>query len=139
MNKGEFEHKLILFCEFLEEEVADGFLQRGLSIDPPRFVYDIGYKYARVSRVSSIDYLGKHTQRSAVFRVDVNTGDIYGCKSWTQVNTRRWFGDLDKFREWSWRFAPGATPRPGTVSEVLLADREREIRENYKVRGRKSP
>lgn len=138
MNGKELEQKLKLFCEYLQVEVAEGYIQRGLSINPPRFNYDIGYKYARISAVHGTNADGTHTQRMAQFRVDVETGDIYGCKSWTQVNTRRWFGDLDKIKEWSWRYAPSATPRPDTVSEFLLAEREREIKENYKARGRKS-
>ena len=94
MNREQVEALLTEFCELLEHEADLGLSQRGLTnIDVPRFGYDYGYKYARIWSEHTIDYAGKYTQRLAQFRVDVKTGDIYGVKSWTQVNTRRWYGD----------------------------------------------
>ena len=139
MDRQLLETKLQEFCQHLELEVAHGYKNRGLlNITPPRFGYEIGYKYALIYREHFTNVDQTETQRIAQFRVAVHSahGDIYGVKSWNQVNTRRWYGDLESFDEWSWAFSPNATPKPGTLAEIQHGEREQQIRESHKQRGR---
>lgn len=126
--------RLKSFTDRLEKEHRE-WMQRTMYKDEPErapryeFGSDVGYKYARI-------YCNTGNQKIAKYFVDVRSGDIYECKSWTQANTRRWYGTLDTLDEWTWGVKP---PRPlaGTESERLLYEREEEIKAAYQKRGRK--
>lgn len=88
-----------------------------------------GYKFCKVF----IDN-GNNTGR---YMVELATENIYGVKSWTQVNLRRMYGNLDTVDQFEWS-EEQARPMPGTPAEQEFYAREDEIRKEYKKRGRKS-
>jgi len=83
-----------------------------------------GRKYDRVSLAGVGQYM-----------VNRATGGIYGCKSPTQVNLRRFYGNIRTVCSWDWSDFP-ATPIPGTTAAADHASRERAFVATYKKRGR---
>ncbi len=89
---------------------------------------ETGYKFVKVF-VNDGNGVGR-------YMVELSTGDIYGVKSWNQVNLRWRYGNLDTIEEFDWS-APRARPIPGTQAEQDFYDREAAIQSNYKKRGPK--
>lgn len=92
-------------------------------------IEESGYKFCKVF----IDN-GSNTGR---YMVEVATENIYGVKSWTQVNLRRMYGNLDTVDQFEWS-EEQARPLPGSPAEQEFYAREDGIRKKYKKRGRKS-
>ena len=76
------------------------------------------------------------TQRMGRYMVESRTGDVYGIKSWTQVNKRRCYGSLDTVNQYDWSDFY-ARPLSGTEAEKLHHEREKKIKSTHKKRGRK--
>jgi hypothetical protein len=72
---------------------------------------------------------------AGVYMIERATRNIYGVKSWTQVNPRRLYGTLDTIGEWDWNESP-PTPVPGTTAAADHASREQAYVAGYKKRGR---
>lgn len=70
---------------------------------------------------------------NALYMVDRHTWDIYGVKSWTQVNLRRWYGTLDTIDQMDW-----STRQPLANTDLARAIEAREagIKAKYGKRGR---
>jgi hypothetical protein len=66
--------------------------------------------------------------------VDKNTWDIFGAKSESQFNPRRWYCTLETVDQFNWAGEP--TPKEGSDAYLLLAQREAKIKAGYKKRGR---
>ena len=77
-------------------------------------VEDSGYKFCKVF-VCGGGYKGR-------YMVEVATGNIYGVKSWTQVNFRRMYGTLDTIDQFDWS-EEQARPIPGTQAEQEFVTR----------------
>jgi hypothetical protein len=88
-----------------------------------------GYKFDKVFLVSDGEPVGR-------YMVESRTGDIYGIKSWTQVNRRRWYGTLNTVDQYDWSEERGR-PLPGTEAEKKHVAREDRITRKHKKRGRK--
>lgn len=125
---SDYRTKLERFRKRVELHHNDRLARLYPNLDPEKFDVEYGYKYDKV-------FLVTPNQRIGRFMVETRTGNIYGIKSWTQVNTRRMWGTLDQIDQWDWSMNP-PTPLPGTDAEFELVEREREIAENYKQRGR---
>ena len=69
------------------------------------------------------------------YMVDRNSWEIYGIKSWAQVNPRRMFGTLDSVDDFDWSGYVGK-PKAGTDAETQFTKREAEIQQSYAPRGR---
>lgn len=80
-------------------------------------------------------YIKTSAQKMARYMVDRNSWEIFGVKSWAQINPRRWYGSLDTVTEYEWSSYYGK-PKAGTVAEVEHNMREAEIQQNYSPRGR---
>lgn len=80
-------------------------------------------------------YINTGHQNMGRYMVDRNTWNIYGVKSWAQVNPRRWFGTLSMVDQWDWSGYTGV-PKPGTDAEKALEDFENEWKQQYRPRGR---
>ena len=91
---------------------------------------EIGYKFDKVFLTHS------DGSKSGRYMVEHRTQDIYGIKSWTQVNKRRWFGQLDTVSQYDWSESV-ARPIPGTIAERQQVEREEGITATHKKRGRK--
>lgn len=89
---------------------------------------EVGRKFDKV-------YVKLGDQMMGRYMVDRNSWDIYGVKSWAQVNTRRWFGTLDTVDQYHWENYHGE-PRSGTVAEQVHLAREASITSTFKPRGR---
>lgn len=89
---------------------------------------ETGRKYDKV-------YINTGTQKLPRYMVDRHTWEIFGVKSWAQVNERRWYGGLHIVDEWDWSGFVG-TPKAGTRSELEVIQREKDIKLSYKPRGR---
>ncbi len=89
-----------------------------------------GYKFNKVYTCDFAD------QVQGYYMVERITGNIYGIKSWTQVNLRRWFGTLDTIDQYDWS-DEYARALPGTEAERKHIQRETEIVTGYKRRGRR--
>lgn len=80
-------------------------------------------------------YINTGTQRMGRYMVDRNSWEIYGIKSWAQVNPRRMFGTLDSVDDYDWSPYVG-TPKTGTDAAIQFTKRERDIQQSYAPRGR---
>lgn len=69
------------------------------------------------------------------YMVDRNSWEIYGVKSWAQMNPRRWYGTLDTTDQYDWSGYAG-TPKVGTSAEATHLAREAQLAQQYKPRGR---
>lgn len=69
------------------------------------------------------------------YMVDRNSWDIYGVKSWAQMNPRRWYGTLDTVDQYDWSGYVGK-PKAGTDAEVAYTTREAQLAAGFKPRGR---
>lgn len=81
-------------------------------------------------------YIQTKHQKIGRYMVNRNTFQIYGTKSWAQVNLRREFGTLDTVNQFDWIAADGPLPRVGTDAETAHKIREATISANYRKRGR---
>jgi hypothetical protein len=90
---------------------------------------EVGRKYDKVYVAAS----DRSVHPRSLYMVDRNGWNIYGVKSWAQVNERRWYGTLDTIDDWDWRLG---TPKTGTPSEQAFKNREESIQQQYKPRGR---
>lgn len=80
-------------------------------------------------------YIQTPNQKLGRYMVDRNSWEIYGIKSWAQVNPRRMFGTLDTIGDYDWSSYTG-TPTAGTPSAIQFTTREATIRQSYAPRGR---
>ena len=76
-------------------------------------------------------------QRLGRYMVDRHRWEIYGIKSWAQINPRRTYGTLDSVKQYDWS-TYYATPRAGSSAERIHTEREGQIAASYKKRGRPS-
>lgn len=74
-------------------------------------------------------------QKLGRYMVDRNSWDIWGVKSWAQMNPRRWYGTLDTIDEYDWSGYVGV-PKAGTAAETAHNAREAQITQQQKPRGR---
>lgn len=74
-------------------------------------------------------------QKLGRYMVDRNSWDIYGVKSWGQVNPRRWFGTLNTVDQYDWSPYAGR-PLAGTDAATAHLQREQQITATFKKRGR---
>ena len=125
----EFRKKLYAFAELFERNHND----RRERLYPGSPIQEVGveesgYKFRKVFICDG--------SRSGRYMVELETGNIYGVKSWTQVNLRRMYGTLDTADQFDWS-EEQARPMPGTPVEHEFYSREAEIQAGYKKRGRK--
>ena len=105
-------------------------------LDPESVEVETGYKFDKVFVNRNCGGDPNTIQRTGRYMVESRTGDIYGIKSWTQVNKRRWYGTLDTADQYDWSDFY-ARPLPGTEAEKANHEREQKIRSKHKKRGRK--
>lgn len=74
-------------------------------------------------------------QKLGRYMVDRNSWQIFGIKSWAQINPRRTFGTLDSVTQYDWTNYVG-TPKAGTSAERIHSEAEALIAAGYKKRGR---
>lgn len=74
-------------------------------------------------------------QKLGRYMVDRNSWEIYGVKSWAQMNPRRWYGTLDTIDQYDWSGYVG-TPKAGTSAEATHLAREAQLAQHYRPRGR---
>ena len=77
----------------------------------------------------------KAGQKLGRYMVDRNSWEIYGIKSWAQINPRRTYGTLDSITQYDWSGYYG-TPIAGSSAERIHTERESQIASAYKKRGR---
>lgn len=104
------------------------------NLDSESIGVEMGYKFDKVFVVHNTG--ADATQRMGRYMVESRTGNIYGIKSWTQVNKRRWYGTLDTIDQYDWSDFY-ARPLPGTDAEKMDDEREQKIKSMHKKRGRK--
>lgn len=75
------------------------------------------------------------TQKLGRYMVDRNSWQIFGIKSWAQINPRRTFGTIDTVDQFDWT-GHTASPKPGTEAERVHNETEAKIAAGYKKRGR---
>lgn len=103
------------------------------NLEPDKIEIETGYKFDKVYVVT--DCGQGATQKLGRYMVESRTGDIWGIKSWTQVNKRRWYGTLDSVGDYDWSDFY-ARPLPGTDAERGQFERESNIKSAHKKRGR---
>lgn len=124
-----YKDKLEKFRALFEKQNNERKARLYPNLQPDTVEVESGYKFDKV-------FINNGTQRMGRYMVESRTGNIYGIKSWTQVNKRRLYGTLDTVEQYDW--SPFyATPVPGSDAEKQLADREAKIAAGYKKRGRK--
>jgi len=101
------------------------------NLTPDKVGTETGYKFDKVFIIN-----GDNGSRSGRYMVESRTGDIYGIKSWTQVNKRRWYGTLDTIEQYDWSDYY-ARPLAGQPAEKDQYEREQKIRAGHKKRGRR--
>jgi len=127
---SDYKDKLNAFRELVEKQHNERRQRIYTDLGPERFEVEEGYKFDKVYLVT------EYGQKIGRFMVETKTDTIYGIKSWTQVNKRRRWGTLDQIEQWDWSYID-PVPLPGTDAERELAEREQEIKSQYKKRGRK--
>ena len=80
-------------------------------------------------------YVQTPNQKLGRYMVDRNSWQIFGIKSWAQINPRRTFGTIDVVNQYDWSGYTG-TPKSGTSAERIHAEAELKITAGYKKRGR---
>lgn len=80
-------------------------------------------------------YVQTPNQKLGRYMVDRNSWEIYGIKSWAQVNPRRMFGTLDTVDDFDWSGYVGK-PKAGTEAAIQYEKREADIQQTYAPRGR---
>jgi hypothetical protein len=88
------------FRSLLERDQNMGYLER-YGAEHPAIRQDtcttsvkMGRKYANVD-------IGK-TNRGGRYMVDLETGEIFGCKAYGVIHRGHCFGNLDTINEWNW-------------------------------------
>jgi hypothetical protein len=84
-------------------------------------------------KFDKIYFLTPDGQKVGRYMVDRNSWDIYGVKSWGQVNLRRWFGTLNTIDHYDWNIG---RPHAGTIAESAHVAREAKLIAAFKRRGR---
>ena len=80
-------------------------------------------------------YLQGQHQKFGRYMVDRNSWEIFGIKSWAQINPRRSFGTLDVVSQYDWSGYVGM-PKAGSSAETILQEAEAKSASGYKKRGR---
>lgn len=106
------------------------------NLDAESVEVETGYKFDKVYIRTSCGGDTGETQRMGRYMVESRTGDIWGIKSWTQVNKRRWYGTLDTVDQYDWSDFY-ARPLPGTDAEKDQYERESKFKAGHKKRGRR--
>lgn len=124
-----FMKKIVAFVNLFERDIND----RRERLHPylPHQEVDIvesGYKFCKV-------FISGRRKKGR-YMVERATENIYGVKSWTQVNLRRMYGTLDTIDQFDWS-EDLARPLPSTPAEQEFHAREVKICKKYKKRGRK--
>lgn len=89
---------------------------------------ETGRKFDKVYEQTKNQKLGR-------YMVDRNSWQIFGIKSWAQINPRRTFGTIDTVNQYEWSGHTGS-PKPGTEAERIHNETEATIASGYKKRGR---
>ena len=121
MDKAvEYSEKLQKFVDTLNAE------NPGVSGD--RWEVETGRKFDKVYVRTKVQKLGR-------YMIDRNSWQIFGIKSWAQINPRRTFGTLDSVSQYDWTNYVGI-PKAGTSAERIHNEAEAKIAAGYKKRGR---
>jgi hypothetical protein len=80
-------------------------------------------------------YVQTPNQKLGRYMVDRNSWQIFGIKSWAQINPRRTFGTIDVVNQYDWSGYTGI-PKSGTQAERIHGEIELKITSGYKKRGR---
>ncbi len=126
-----YKNKIEAFRAAFEEQYNARLSRLNSDSKPCAIKVETGYKFDKVFVITSTG------QQVGRYMVETRTGDIYGIKSWTQVNKRRWFGTLNSVGQYDWSESY-ARPLPGTDAEREQFKRETKIKSGHKKRGRKS-
>jgi hypothetical protein len=97
-------------------------------VDGDTWTVETGRKFDKV-------YVQTKHQKLGRYMVDRNSWQIFGIKSWAQINPRRTFGTIDVVNQYDWSGYTG-TPKAGTSAERIHAEAELKITSGYKKRGR---
>ncbi len=92
------------------------------------WMIETGRKFDKVYEQTKNQKLGR-------YMVDRNSWQIFGIKSWAQINPRRTFGTLDTVSQYDWS-GHTASPKTGTEAEKAHIEAEAKIAAGYKKRGR---
>jgi len=130
-----YEKKLEHFRSLFERQNNERLARLYPDLQPDKVGVEQGYKFDKVFIVHITGAQGQ-TQRMGRYMVESRTGNIYGIKSWTQVNKRRQYGTLDTVDQYDWSDFY-ARPLPGTKAEIDFVKREESIKSTHKKRGRK--
>ena len=126
-----YEQKLEHFRLVFEKHNNDRKKRLYPNLKSDKIAIEQGYKFDKVYVIN-----GDSEQSIGRYMVESRTGNIYGIKSWTQVNRRRQYGTLDIVDQYDWSEHYGR-PLPGTQAEKNHVLREAEITSAHKKRGRK--
>lgn len=129
-----YNDKLEIFRLLFETQHNERLTRLYPELDSESVEVETGYKFDKV-------FINRNTGTNSHYRmgrymVESRTGAIYGIKSWTQVNKRRWYGTLDTVDQYDWSDFY-ARPLPGTEAEKMHHEREQTIKSKHKKRGRK--
>jgi hypothetical protein len=124
-----YAEKLEAFRALFEKQNAERQARLFSNLTPDTVGVETGYKFDKV-------FVNTGAQRMGRYMVESRTGEIFGIKSWTQVNRRRHYGTLDTITQWDWSDFY-ARPLAGTNAERAHVERETEIKSTHKRRGRK--
>jgi len=125
--------KAIEYTQKLEEFVQTLTLAWGAGTTGDSWQVETGRKFDKVYVQTT--HNGKPLQKLGRYMVDRNSWEIFGIKSWAQINPRRTFGTLDVVSQFDWSGYVGK-PKAGTSAERILAEAEAKIASGYKKRGR---
>jgi hypothetical protein len=131
-----YEEKLEHFRARFETHHNERLARLYPELDSESIRVETGYKFDKVFVNRNCGGTPNTTQQIGRYMVESRTGDIYGIKSWTQVNKRRWYGTLETVDQYDWSDFY-ARPLAGTEAEKANHKREQEIRSKHKKRGRK--
>ena len=129
-----YNDKLEQFRTHFETQHNERLARLYSNLDSESIGVEMGYKFDKVFVVRNTG--ADATQRMGRYMVESRTGNIYGIKSWTQVNKRRWYGTLDTIDQYDWSDFY-ARPLSGTDAEKMDDEREQKIKSMHKKRGRK--
>ena len=129
-----YNDKLEQFRTVFETQHNERLARLYSNLDSESIGVEMGYKFDKVFVVRNTG--ADATQRMGRYMVESRTGNIYGIKSWTQVNKRRWYGTLDTIDQYDWSDFY-ARPLSGTDAEKMDDEREQKIKSMHKKRGRK--
>jgi len=125
-----YAEKLDAFRSLVEKQSGERHNRLYPNSAAEKFGVEQGYKFDKVFCIAG------NGQILGRYMVESRTGNIYGIKSWTQVNKRRQYGTLDTIDQYDWSEYYGRA-LPHTQAEIEHQKREETIKAGHKKRGRK--